>query len=374
MKILIAMNSFKGTLSSEEAGCAVREGVLRVFPDADIIEKKLADGGEGTINALLEEDMRVVKTDAHDPLGRMIKATYLLKNNTAIMESASTIGLYLLKKQERSPEMVSTYGLGEMILDAVSQGCREFIIGIGGTATNDGGAGMLRALGFRFLDEDGRELAPCCRELGRLAMIDTSSVHPLLKECTFRIACDVNNPLCGETGASAVYGPQKGADPAMVQRMDEALAHYAEIVRETFETADPQYPGSGAAGGLGFAFRSFLKGELIPGADLILQRSGIPEALEEADLMITGEGRLDKQTLMGKGPGAAARMAAEKGVPVIAVCGRVDAPVYTDLFRAVYGTDTEGLTEEEIMNRDRAYARLADTAEEALLEYRQETE
>ena len=373
MKIIVAMDAFKGSLTSAEAGNAVKEGVLRVDPSAEVAVRELADGGEGTINALLEEGMRVVKPMIHDPLGRTIRAPYLLKGNKAVMECASACGLFLLEKKERNPEMVSTYGLGELILDAVKQGGREFIIGIGGSATNDGGAGMLRALGFRFLDDQGRDLAPCCRELKHLAAIRTEEVPPVLKECVFRIACDVNNPLCGENGASAVYGPQKGADGAMVARMDEALAHYASVVKETFEDVDPDHPGSGAAGGLGFAFRSFLNGELVPGAELILRHSGIPEELKTADLFITGEGRLDAQTLMGKGPGTAAACAVRSGVPVIAVCGRVDGPVYTDLFRAVYGTDIEGLSDEEIMDHDRAYARLADTSEEALRDHLNET-
>ncbi len=369
MKILAAMDSFKGTLSSREAGNAVREGILSVCPGAEVTVRELADGGEGTVKALYRDSSVWVRRTVQDPLGRPVEASWLVNNGTAVMECASAIGLYLLSDEERNPERASTYGLGEMIRYAVEDGIRSFVIGIGGSATNDCGAGMLRALGWRFLDEEGKETEPCCTGLQRTIAVDASQVLPALKECTFRIACDVNNPLYGERGAAAVFGPQKGADPAMVERMDRTLKRFAELMCRYDPGCSPDDPGSGAAGGLGFAFRTFLHAELVPGAQLIMQESGMEDEIREADLIITGEGRMDAQTGMGKAPASLALLARKYGRPVIAINGSMAPGAGSDLFAMCLSTVDEHTPQEEIMDPVCAYRRLASTTAGMMLAF-----
>ena len=330
MKVAIAIDSFKGSLSSIAAGNAAAEGVRRVFPDAECVVRPLADGGEGTVDALVAglggELRRVTVTG---PAGKPVMARYgLLPDGVAVMEMAEAAGITLVSGAEKNPLRTTTYGVGEMILDAVKNGAKTFVIGIGGSATNDGGAGMLQALGFRLLDSAGHDIPRGGAGLAKLAKIEppvqsNNLNNRTIEQFSFRIACDVKNPLCGENGASAVFGPQKGATPEMVKELDAALAHFAAI----FQSNNPnnrtieQFPGSGAAGGLGFGFKAFLGAELVPGVDLILNETHLEDFVREADVVITGEGRLDGQTVMGKAPIGVARLAKKHGKRVLAFSG-----------------------------------------------------
>ncbi len=318
MKILIATDSFKGSLSSLEAGRAIEKGIKVAMPDAEVTVRPLADGGEGTVDALCEGmDGERVRAQVSGPLGERICAEYcIVKGATAVIEMASAAGLPLVPTEKRAPMNTTTFGVGELIADAIARGCRSFIIGIGGSATNDGGTGMLSALGFKFFDKNGREIARGARGLEDLAEISAENALSALKECSFRIACDVNNPLCGERGCSAVFAPQKGASGTDIELMDGWLSRYAALAG-----GDPEYPGAGAAGGMGFAFMTFLGGSLEPGVDIILSETGLEEYISNCDIMITGEGRIDRQTLMGKAPMGVARLAKKYGRRVIAFCG-----------------------------------------------------
>ena len=323
MQIAVAMDSFKGSLSSMEAGYAVRTGILQANPNTEVTVCPLADGGEGTVQALRSAlGGQWVDISVHGPLGQPVNAGYcILPDGTALLEMASAAGLPLVTPEDRNPLHTSTFGVGELIRDAIEKGCREFIVGIGGSATNDGGTGMLSALGFAFLDEIGNPIAPGAKGLERLRRIDTKTALPELSECRFRIACDVNNPLCFDTGCSAVFGPQKGATAEMAADMDRWLHNYARLAAEVSPKADPNHPGAGAAGGLGFAFYTFTNAVLEPGADIILEQTGLEQNIRKADIVITGEGRLDGQTVMGKGPMAVATLAKKYDKPVIALCG-----------------------------------------------------
>lgn len=322
MNVLIAIDSFKGSLDSVAAGQAAAEGVKRVFPDATCRVFPLADGGEGTVSALvagLGGTLRTVTVTG--PLGRPVDAHYgLLPAGVAVLEMAEASGITRIAASERNPLVATTYGVGELIVNALKQGCRRFIVGIGGSATNDGGAGLLQALGYRLVDETGKDLPRGGAALAHLARIvePDAEMSSLLKASTFRIACDVSNPLCGPQGASAVFGPQKGATPQMVATLDAALAHFARV-----SGGDPLFPGTGAAGGLGYAFKTFLNADLTPGVDLVLSETGLAAAVESADIVITGEGRLDGQSVMGKAPVGVARLAQRSGKPVLAFCGCV---------------------------------------------------
>ena len=369
MKVVIAIDSFKGSLSSPKAGRAAAEGIKRVYPDADIQVLPVADGGEGTVDALVSGmNGRRVFTDATDPLGRKISCAYgIIGEDTAVIEMSASSGITLLDKDELDPMVTTTYGVGEMIKDAVKKGCRNFIIGIGGSATNDGGAGMLQALGFTLADKDGRAVSFGAAGLKDICCIGDENAMPELKECSFSIACDVNNPLCGEKGCSAVFGPQKGATEETVREMDAYLLHFAEKTAEYNPSSDKDYPGSGAAGGLGFAFLSFLGARLLSGIELILEQIHIEEKVRDADIVITGEGRMDAQTLMGKAPGGVAAIGKKYGKPVIGFAGAVtkDASYCNgkgiDAFFPIVRTP---VTLQEAMDKENAYANMADTAEQ----------
>ena len=347
MKIVVAMDSFKGCLSSREAGEAAAEGIRQVWPEAEVIVRPLADGGEGTVAALTEGAAERVTVTG--PLGEPVVCEYGIIGKEyggllAVIECSGACGLPLVPQERRNPMYTTTYGLGEVILDATAKGCRRFLIGLGGSATNDGGAGMLQALGYRLTDAEGNEIARGAEGLMKLAAIDTPAENaaggqPIRSrsleipgQCTFRIACDVTNPLCGPLGCSAVFGPQKGARAEDIPVMDAALRRYAEKVREfrgkhdmAIPDTDSDTPGSGAAGGLGFAFRAVLGAELLPGSQLVIQETQLEEYIAGADLVITGEGRLDAQTAMGKAPAAVAALAQTHNVPVIALAGSVEA-------------------------------------------------
>lgn len=327
MKIVIAMDSFKGSLSSMDAGNAVKEGILRAVPDAEICVKPLADGGEGTTQALVEGlGGAFVNVNVTGPMGEPHEATYGILNDgkTAVIEMAEAAGIILVPSAELDPWKASTTGVGEMILDSIRKGCREFIIGIGGSATTEGGIGMLTALGYEFLDAEGNALPPVFESLGKIAKICDRNVEPALKECHFQVACDVKNPLCGEYGAVYVYGPQKGVKLEERALMDAQMHHYAEKTAEYKGKDVSCVEGTGAAGGLGFAFLAFIPGvELKSGISIVLDAVGLEKELKDADICVTGEGRLDGQTANGKVPVGVARMAKQYGAKVIAFAGGV---------------------------------------------------
>ena len=326
MKVVVAIDSLKGSLSSLEAGNAIKQGIKRVYQDAKIIVKPLADGGEGTVEALVSGMNGKIETVvATGPLGDKIESSYgiIPEKRLAIMEMASIAGITLLSFKQRNPLYTTTYGLGEMIKDAISKGCNNFIIGIGGSATNDGGIGMLRALGFDLLDKDGNQVPLGARGLKDLVKIDDKNVLPELKKCQFKIACDVTNVLCGENGCSVVFGPQKGATSQMIKDMDQWLYNFANLAKKKYPHSDALVPGTGAAGGLGFAFLTFVKATLESGIDIILETIDLKSDLKDVDVVVTGEGCLDRQSAMGKAPVGVAKMAKLYNKPVIAFAGSV---------------------------------------------------
>ena len=341
MKAVIPIDSFKGSLSSFEAGNSAAEGIRRVYPDAQIEVRPLADGGEGTVDS----------------------------TRTAIIEMSGAAGITLVPDTERNPLYTTTYGVGEVIRDAITKGCRHFIVGIGGSATNDGGAGMLQALGFGLLDKNGNPVPFGAMGLEVLDKITTDNVLPELKDCTFRIACDVTNTLCGEQGCSAIFGPQKGATPAMILQMDKWLAYYATLAREIFPHANPKAAGSGAAGGLGFAFMTFLNGTLESGIKIVLEETRLSDYIKDADIVVTGEGRLDGQTVMGKAPIGVAKIAKQFDKPVLAFSGCVtkDATACNrEGIGAFFPVLRNVVSLEDAMNPANARQNMADTAEQVL--------
>ncbi len=326
MKVVVAIDSLKGSLSSLEAGEVVREGICSVLPDAEVIVRPLADGGEGTVEALtFGMGGRFVQIKVTGPLGELVNCTYgvIEEKKLAIVDIAGAAGITLVAKQDRNPMNTTTYGVGEVIRDAIGRGCRHFIVGIGGSATNDGGVGMLQALGFGMLNQDGRQVSLGAKGLEELAVITEDNVLPELKECSFRIACDVKNVLCGEQGCSVVFGPQKGATQDMVQQMDRWLERYALLTSEKLERADASQAGTGAAGGLGFAFLSYMNTVLESGVQIVLEEIGLERYIKEADFVVTGEGRLDGQTIFGKAPIGVAALAKKYQKKVLAFSGCV---------------------------------------------------
>ena len=326
MKVTIAIDSLKGSLSSLDAGHAIENGILHVYPDAEIHVRPLADGGEGTVEALtfgMGGTMQTITVTG--PLGEPVTAQYgIIDDSIAVMEMAQAAGITLIPKDKRNPLNTTTYGVGEMILDAIARGCRKFIVGIGGSATNDGGIGMLQALGYQFLNNDGVSIDWGAKGLKDLVSINTEQVIPELAHCSFRIACDVNNPLCGPLGASAVYGPQKGATPDMIQDMDLWLNHFAEIASKVYSKSDATAAGAGAAGGLGFAFSSFTNAVLESGISIVLDETKLEYYIKNSDLIVTGEGRLDEQTAMGKAPIGVASIAKKYNKTVLAFAGCIN--------------------------------------------------
>ncbi|WP_027396261.1 glycerate kinase [Anaerovibrio lipolyticus] len=326
MNIVIAIDSLKGSLTSLEAGKAIETGIKKVYSEAVTTVLPLADGGEGTVEALtLGMGGKLQSVEVTGPLGNKIRAQYgiLSDGKTAIVEMAAAAGITLVPDSERNPLYTTTYGVGEILLDAIHKGCRHFIIGIGGSATNDGGVGMLQALGYDMLDADDKPIPFGAAGLKTLCRIDDSKVTPELKDCSFRIACDVTNPLCGEKGCSAIYGPQKGASPEDIALMDKWMGDYARISKEKYSHADANAPGAGAAGGMGFAFLTYTNATLESGIEIVLAETKLEDHIAKADLVITGEGRLDGQTVMGKAPVGVARIAKKYNKPVLAFAGCV---------------------------------------------------
>lgn len=326
MNIVVAIDSLKGSLTSLEAGFAIKKGIQRVNPSDEVVIRPLADGGEGTVEALVKGmngcPQSVMVTG---PLGDPVKCEYgiITESRTAIIEMSGAAGITLVPDHLRNPLNTTTYGVGEVIKDAIQKGCRRFIVGIGGSATNDGGIGMLQALGYDFLDAKGNQVPFGAKGLEVLDKISDEHVIKELAECEFHIACDVTNILCGANGCSAIYGPQKGATPTMIKQMDKWLADYAALAKEKYPHADAKYPGTGAAGGMGFAFLTFTNAVLESGIQLVLKETKLEDYIKEADLVITGEGRLDGQTAMGKAPIGVAKLAKKYNKPVIAFAGCV---------------------------------------------------
>jgi len=320
VKIVVAPNAFKGTLTATQAARAIARGLREVFPDAEVVELPVADGGDGTVEALVDANRGEYRTArVEGPLGDPVEARYGLidSGRTAVVELATASGLALLATERRDPRRASTYGFGQLLDAAALPGVTEIIAGIGGSATNDGGAGMAAALGYTFLDRKEQQLPRGGAALIRLAHISGRS----RLECSVKVACDVDNPLLGPNGASHVYGPQKGADPQTVEELDTALARLAQVVRQDLRVDLAELPGAGAAGGTGFGMVAFLGAKLVPGAPLVVEAAGLDARLGGADLVITGEGRVDGQTAYGKAPGEVAKRAQKAGVPVVLIAG-----------------------------------------------------
>jgi glycerate kinase len=346
MRIVVAPNAFKGSLSALEAATAIAEGVRIAAPDADLVLVPIADGGDGTVDALVAATKGQPRTGrVRGPLGDPVDADYGLIDggSTAVIEMAKAAGLALVPNDRRDPRITTTYGVGELMQHAYDEGARHFVVGIGGSATNDGGAGMAQALGYHLLDETGRELPPGGLALRRLARIHVGGVHVNWKQSEVDVACDVTNPLTGPSGASAVYGPQKGATPEMVAELDAALHHFAEIIRRDLGIDVERLPGAGAAGGLGAGLVAFAGARLRPGAEMMMEALHLDERLTGASLVITGEGRIDSQTArFGKGPATVARHAKNAGIPVVAIGGSVaDETELRLLFDALEATVVE---------------------------------
>lgn len=334
MKIVIAPDSFKDSLSAQSVAHAIAAGLRDVWPDAQVVECPMADGGEGTIEAVLAAcDGEWMSNEVSGPLTQPVQAQWgwLADTRTAIIEMAMASGLQLLSLDQRDATVTSTFGTGELIKAALDAGAERVILAIGGSATNDAGTGMLSALGARFLDRDDRPLAPGGLALAQLTRIDLTGLDPRLNSVQFEVAADVNNPLCGVQGASHIFGPQKGASPEQVLALDAALGHFAGYSAQLLGRDDSEYPGSGAAGGMGFAAKAYLNASFRPGVEVVADLTGLADALEDADLVITGEGRFDAQTLRGKTPFGVARMAQRKNVPVIVLAGTLGEG-YADLY------------------------------------------
>ena len=358
MRIVIAPNAFKGSLSAFDAAEAIAEGVRAAAPDADIALVPIADGGDGTVDALVAATRGEHGTlGVRGPLGDPVDADYgqIDGGSTAVIEMAKAAGLALVPSGKRDPRITTTYGVGELLQHAFDAGARHFIVGIGGSATNDGGAGMAQALGYHLLDEDGHELPPGGLALSRLARIHVGGVHANWKEAEVEVACDVTNPLTGPSGASAVYGQQKGATPGMVAELDAALQDFAEIIRRDLGVDVERLPGGGAAGGLGAGLVAFTGARLRPGAEMVMEAVRLDERLAGAQLVITGEGRLDSQTArFGKGPAAVARHARQAGIPVLALGGSIaDEAELRLLFDGLEATVVEPSTIDEAIAQAR---------------------
>lgn len=370
MKAVVAIDSLKGSLSSMEAGNAIAEGIYRADAEAKVEVRPLADGGEGTVDALVQGmngSLRKVRVTG--PLGEKVDAAYgiIEEEKMAVIEMSAAAGITLVPDEKKNPLFTTTYGVGEMIRDAIEKGCRKFVVGIGGSATNDGGIGMLQALGYDFLDSKGNAVPYGAKGLEALAEIRKELVLPELAQCEFKVACDVTNPLCGSLGASAVYGPQKGATPEMVREMDQWLADYTKLAANCSERADAEHPGTGAAGGLGFAFLTFTNAVLESGIKIVLEETKLEQYIQDADIVITGEGRLDGQTAMGKAPVGVAKLAGKYKIPVLAFAGSVteDAGKCNEEGIHAFFPILRGITTlEDAMDAENARRNLVETVEQ----------
>ena len=355
MKIVIAPDSYKESLTAMAVASAIEAGFREIFPDAEYLKIPVADGGEGTVQAMIDASGgRLVQLRVRGPLGEPVDAFYGIMGDgaTAVIEMAAASGLELVPAARRDPLRTTSYGTGELIRDALDAGARRFVLGVGGSATNDGGAGMLQALGGRLLDAAGVELAPGGAALGALHKIDLSGLDARINECVFDVACDVSNPLVGPQGASHIFGPQKGASAEMVETLDASLRHYAVVIARDLGRHVADVPGAGAGGGIGAAMLVFLGGRLRPGSEIVTAAVGLDAAVANADLVITGEGRIDSQTIHGKTPVGVARVAQRHGKPVIAIAGCL-APgadaVHGHGIAAVFGAVSRPCTVEQAL-------------------------
>lgn len=324
MKIVLAPDSYKGSLRAEEVAASMARGIRKAAPSARIVSIPMADGGEGTAEAIVDAMAGEMKqVEVTGPMGMKVAASYGLIDGgrTAVIDVAAASGLPLVPKEERNPLQATTYGTGELIRFAVEDGCGKIILGLGGSATVDGGVGLAQALGISFLDRDGREVGFGGGELDRIARIDDSGLHPRLRSVEFVLSCDVTNPICGPSGASMVFGPQKGADPEMAAKLDAGLRHLAALLADRFESDVFAIPGLGAAGGIALPLKAFGRAVMRPGAELVMEAVGFHDALVGAELVVTGEGATDDQTAYGKVASAVAGAAAKKGIPVICLSG-----------------------------------------------------
>ena len=369
MKIVVAPDSFKGSVTALQAANAIEQGLRQVFPDADIDKIPMADGGEGTVQSLVDATGGNIQTQrVLGPLGNKVDAQFgiLADEETAVIEMASASGLTLVPTDKRNPLLTTTYGTGQLIRAALEKGCRRLIIGIGGSATNDGGAGMAEALGVQFLQADGNPIARGGGGLGELDSIDNTNVHPAIVETTTIVACDVNNPLTGQEGASHVYGPQKGATPEMVKTLDTHLEHYDNVLTRTLGQSYNDIPGAGAAGGLGAGLMAFLNAKLQLGVDIMIDAVKLKDRIKGASLVFTGEGQLDFQTAFGKTPVGVAKVAKEHNIPVIAIAGGIGdgaEAVYNVGIDAMLGIVQAPMSLEDAV--EDALQLITDTAEQA---------
>lgn len=365
-KIIAAPDSFKGSLTAAEVAESIRAGVLGVFPDCEVVLMPIADGGEGTVDALVSALRgEYVACTVSDPLMRPVEARYGLIDGgrTAVIETAAASGLTLLEPDERDPMRTTTYGTGELVRDALLRGCRRIIIGAGGSATNDAGTGLMQALGFRFRDAAGDECGLGGGTLARIASIDASGAMPQLREAEITVAYDVDSRFCGPQGAAHVFAPQKGADAAMTEELDAGLRNFAGVLMRHTGVDVVAMPGAGAAGGLGGGLATLLRAKLAPGIEMVLKTARFGEALADADLVITGEGRLDRQTLAGKAPYGVLKSASAHNVPVIAIGGAVeDAGALENAgFAGIHIINEPGVEPERAMERSYAAGRVEST-------------
>lgn len=371
-KIILAIDSFKGSLTSAEAEAAARKGILQVYPQAETVCIPIADGGEGMLEALSSLQVQEVRLRVHGPLDEKMEARYLTSSDgqTAYIETASASGLTLLPESLRNPLLTTTRGTGELMRDALDRGCTHLIIGLGGSATNDGGMGMLSALGFRFLTHQGKELEGRGSDMVATERIDTSLVHPALKSARCTAACDVRNPFYGPEGAACIFAPQKGATPDEVQLLDKGLHHLAGLYQQTTGHDITTLPGAGAAGGMGGALAAFLNAELRPGISLLLEANGFQEKIKGADLIITGEGRADRQTLMGKAPAGVLHEARQTNIPVVLIAGQTadEEALHSAGFCQVSATTPQGMPLCVAMQKDMAQANISRTIKQILKE------
>jgi len=353
--IVIASDSFKESLTAKQACESINKGILAVLPGANVLMIPMADGGEGTVQALIDSTSgKLVPVRVHDPLGRVIESFFGLlgDNKTAVIEMAAASGIELLKNSEKDPMITSSYGTGELIRAALDEGCEKIIMGIGGSATNDGGAGMIQALGGKLLDEKGKELKPGAVYLNQLQDIKLDDLDPRLQSTSFIVASDVDNPLLGENGATKIFGPQKGADKLKVEILEKNLEHFAKITESCLGKKLRDHPGAGAAGGLGFSAMAFLHANLNPGFNVVAQLTNLEESIKKADLVITGEGKLDAQTKHGKTPFGVAQLARKFNIPVMAFVGKTDKEameLYKDDFIEIIPIVSEKISLQEAM-------------------------
>ncbi|QVK18529.1 glycerate kinase [Mycoplasmatota bacterium] len=359
MKIVIAIDSFKGCMTTNEVSQAVEKGIKQVYEDANIIKVPIADGGEGTVDILIEGlGGHFVYKEVNNPLMKPVLAKYgILNDQTAIIEMATCSGLPLLKESERNPLKTTTYGVGELIKDAINKGCRDFIIGIGGSATNDAGMGMLEALGYKFYDENHQLLKGIGESLNYVHHMDDSGKLKTLDECRFSVLCDVDNPFFGPKGASYVYAKQKGADKVMVEELDQGLKHFASFIEETLGKNISSFKGAGAAGGLGGGIHAFLNGELLPGIEIIFNKLDLEIKVKDADIFITGEGKMDFQSVMGKAPMGVSQLGKKHHIPVIGISGSLMDDAYKlhqEGMTSLFSIMNYPMSLEEAMDKEKA--------------------